>query len=63
MNGFPTTNRRVRSSAIYRTFQHYRINKLIFINRTPGPVGFLLGGFFTVCNRTGLPQEIIELIN
>ena len=31
MNGFPTTNGRVRSSAIYRTLQHYRIKKLIFI--------------------------------
>ena len=27
----PTTNGRVRSSAIHRTFQHYRIKKLIFI--------------------------------
>ena len=31
MNGFPTTNGTVRSSAIYRTFRNYRINKLIFI--------------------------------
>ncbi len=31
MNGFPTTNQPVRSSAIYRTFENYRINKLIFI--------------------------------
>ena len=34
MNGFPTTNGQVRSSAIHRTFPHYRIKKLIFINRT-----------------------------
>ncbi len=27
----PTTNDQVRSSAIHRTFQHYRIKKLIFI--------------------------------
>ena len=27
----PTTNGRARSSAIYRTFRHYRINKLILI--------------------------------
>ena len=32
MNGFPTTNGRVRSSAIHRTFRYYRIKKLIFIN-------------------------------
>ncbi len=32
MNGFPTTNGWVRSSAIHRTFRHYRIKKLIFIN-------------------------------
>ena len=31
MNGFPTTNGRVRSSAIHRTFRSYRINKSIFI--------------------------------
>ena len=30
---YPTTNKKpVRSSAIHRTFRHYRINKLIFIN-------------------------------
>ena len=31
MNGFPTTNAFACSRAIHRTFRHYRINKLIFI--------------------------------
>ena len=43
MNGFLTTNGQVRSSAIYRTFQYYRINKLIFIKpNLPGPSDFPL---------------------
>ena len=32
INGFPTTNGQVRSRAIHRTFQHYRIKKIIFIS-------------------------------
>ena len=35
MNGFPTTNGQARSSAIHRTFQHYRINKLNFMQPRP----------------------------
>ena len=34
----PTTNGRARSSAIHRTFRHYRFNKLIFIK--PALKGF-----------------------
>jgi len=41
MNGFPTTNGQVRSSAIYRTFQHYRIKKSIFIQFVLRPETFI----------------------
>ena len=49
----PTTNGRVRSSAIYRTFQHYRIKKLIFIKLSLH-LGFLYGDIPTSVRVDGL---------
>ena len=44
----PTTNGQARSRAIHRTFLYYRINKLIFINRTE---------FYTETLKTSKPLQ------